>query len=473
MSLVQSSSARAVRRLVLGALNACEVKEGDSGAMAPALWDLAVDAQGSLTWEGCRLGDLARRYGTPLHVVSHAQLEKAWRCFHGAFASQYPRVSVAYSYKTNPLPAVLRALHDLGADAEVISHYELWLALQLGVPPERIIFNGPAKTPEALDLAVERGIKLINVDGEGEIPLIEASARRHRRRQQVGVRIVTSVGWSGQFGFRLADGSALAAFRTMLSCEHLDPCAIHLHLGTGVSDPELYFQASREAFVFASRLRREAGIEVRYFDLGGGFGVPTVRALSSMEQRYLDQGLPVRTPQAGDVPAAELYAKGIIALAREYLEGEGTAPPEIILEPGRALTSSAQCLLLSILSTKVGQDGIRFAIADGGRNLTVPLAYEYHALFAADRMHEAARSRHTICGPLCHPSDIVVAQRDLPELAAGDVVATMDSGAYFIPNQTNFSNPRPGAVMIEAGVPRLIRRREQFPDLMRLDELRD
>ena len=74
-----------------------------------------------------------------------------------------------------------------------------------------------------------------------------------------------------------------------------------------------------------------------------------------------------------------------------------------------------------------------------------------------------------MCGPLCHPADVVVAQRQLPRLAAGDLLAVMDAGAYFIPNQMNFSNPRPAVVMLADGVPRLIRERESFRDLVRLD----
>ncbi len=461
--------ARVVKRFVLGALNAYERREKTAGSLQPALWDLAANEGGGLCWEGAAFEDLAREFGTPLHVVSHARLAANWRQFHTAFATRYPRVAVAYSYKTNPLPGVLRALHALGADAEVISHFELWLALQLGVPAARIVFNGPAKTAEALDLAVQSGIKLINIDGEGEIARLEECAASHRREQAVGLRVITSVGWSGQFGFRLGDGSALAAFRRLAECAHLDPCALHLHLGTDIHDAGLYFAAAREVFAFARQLRAELGIQIRHVDLGGGFGVPTVRPMSSMELRYLDQGFPVQPPQPATLPQLADYAAGIARIALEHVALEQIEPPEIILEPGRALTSSAQCLLLRVLSAKAARDGARYAIADGGRNLGLPLAYEYHELFVANRMHEAATARHIVCGPLCHPSDVVVAQRALPRLVAGDLLAVMDAGAYFIPNQMNFSNPRPAAVMLVNGSPRLIRQREAFQDLVQLD----
>jgi diaminopimelate decarboxylase len=231
----------------------------------------------------------------------------------------------------------------------------------------------------------------------------------------------------------------------------------------------VYFEAGREVFAFAEQLAATLGVEIRHFDLGGGFGVPTVRPLSSMELRYLDQGLPVRPPRLADVPSMNDYAAGIVPIVEQYVQRRRIEPPELIFEPGRALTSSAQCLLLGVLSTKPAADGSRFAIADGGRNLTVPLGYEYHQLLVVNRSGHEPRTRHTVCGPLCHTSDIVAAQRELPQLRAGDVLAVMDAGAYFVPNQTTFSNPRPAAVMVEAGSARLIRRREDFADLLRLD----
>jgi diaminopimelate decarboxylase len=469
MNAGRGRPAQAVKRLVLGALNACERLDKVPATLDPQLWGMAVDGAGQLWWDGCCLEELAADFGTPLHVVSRKRLEADYRGFHGAFAARYPRVAVAYSYKTNPLPGVLQALHACGADAEVISHFELWLALELGVQPRHIVFNGPAKTAAALDLALRSGIKLINIDGEAEIARLEACALSHGRRQAVGLRVITSMGWSGQFGFRIADGSALAAFRRLRDCAHLDPCALHLHLGTDIHDAGLYFTAAREVFAFARQLRSELGLQIRHVDLGGGFGVPTVRPLSSLELRYLDQGLPVRPPQPAAQPRMEDYADGIVKVAEEHVALDGGEAPELIFEPGRALTSSAQCLLLRVLSSKSTSGGVHYAIANGGRNLAMPLAYEYHELFAANRMREPADTRHIVCGPLCHPSDVVVAQRQLPRLGAGDLLAVMDAGAYFIPNQMNFSNPRPAVVMLVDGAPRLIRQRESFQDLVRLD----
>ena len=153
-------------------------------------------------------------------------------------------------------------LHDAGALAEVISHFELWLAIELGVPAQRIIFNGPGKTRDAIEMAVHHGIGMINIDGLSEIDEIAQAARSAQRKQNVGVRVITSVGWSSQFGLSIASGSAMEAFRRIRQHEYLVPAGLHFHLGTGIRDVGIYLQAVREMLDFAQAVRSELGVEI-------------------------------------------------------------------------------------------------------------------------------------------------------------------------------------------------------------------
>jgi diaminopimelate decarboxylase len=263
-------------------------------------------------------------------------------------------------------------------------------------------------------------------------------------------------------------GEALRAFEMIKKCRHLKPVALHVHLGTGLRTPATHAQAAREAIEFAETLSSTLGIVLEHIDLGGGFGVPTVKPLSQIELRMLGAGYGVRPPATGFTIAE--FAAEICATLEKYSVGEPDRLPELILEPGRALTSAAQALLLRVLSVKPGDRDVRYAIADGGRNLTMPLAYEYHEVFVANKMQaQAPTAEQTVFGPLCHPADVVVASRELPVIEPGDVLAVMDAGAYFIPNQMTFSHPRPAALMITYGTPRLIREREAFKHVVEHD----
>src|SRR5690349_15688190 len=249
-----------------------------SGALSLGNWDLQTNERGHLVFSGVDAVELADIYGTPLHVVNQPRLVSDFQRFRDSFDRHWSNVAIGYSYKTNPLPGVIEVLHSIGAWAEVISEFELWLAFRLGVPADRIIYNGPAKSLTGLRLALTRGIRLINVDNAEEIEHIYRLRDHVPRKQNVGVRVVTSVGWSGQFGHRIVDGEARAAFARLSQMEHIAASGLHVHLGTGLRDVSTYLRAVREVLDFARSLKRDLGVSIRHFDFGGGFGVPTVRS---------------------------------------------------------------------------------------------------------------------------------------------------------------------------------------------------
>jgi diaminopimelate decarboxylase len=444
------------------------------GALHPRNWDLHTNAQGHLAFSGVDAVELAHTYGTPLHVIQRTRLSADFARFRDAFKQHWDDVAIGYSYKTNPLPGVLAVLHSLGAWAEVISEFELWLALKLDVNPERIIYNGPAKSISGLRLALSRGIRIINVDNAEEIEDIDRLREcvREPRKQNVGVRVVTSVGWSGQFGHKIASGEARAAFVRLSRMEHVAASGVHVHLGTGLRDVSTYLQAVREVLDFARELKRELGISISHFDFGGGFGVPTVRPYTEWDDRLMANGYPPRALDPAATPPIDAFAKGMSVLMRDYHGEAGTAgaPPMLILEPGRAITSQAQALLLRVLAVKEGDDKTFKVILDGGKNIALPTGYEMHELLPASSMHAEYDAVHSFFGPLCHPGDVLVRAKSFPRVHPLDVVALMDAGAYFIPNQMNFSNPRPAAVMVDTGEHWLVRTRESFEDVVRLDD---
>lgn len=437
--------------------------------LPPALWDCGVSAAGHLTIDGFDSAELARTHGTPLHIVSHARLIKNYQDFIGAFRRHYDRCVLATSYKTNPLPGVVAALHEAGTWAEAISAFELWLALKLGMAPERIILNGPGKGREAIDSAVANGIQSINLDNSEEIDWTANACARHGRRQNVGIRVIVPGGWTSQFGMSIADGEAEAACARIIGLDSLRMSGLHVHLGTGIKDVDTYGRALNEVVQFGRRMEDRHGVVIDYYDFGGGFAVPTVHTLDSWDVRMLDMGLPPRAAFPDACPSPEAYASSITSIVKSNHDRAGSAPPRIILEPGRAITSSAQTLLMSVITVKRAQHRRPLLIMDAGKHLTMPLGWEHHQMFAANRMHDTAEGMFDVYGPLCHPGDVIARAKTLPPLVAEDLLAVMDAGAYFIPNQMNFSHPRAGVVMLRDGAVTSIRRPERFEDIIALD----
>jgi diaminopimelate decarboxylase len=140
-----------------------------------------------------------------------------------------------------------------------------------------------------------------------------------------------------------------------------------------------------------------------------------------------------------------------------------------VLEPGRVVTSDAQVLLLGVGTVRERQGVGRFALTDGGA-MTVSMMFlsEWHAVFLANR-DAPADGTTSVFGRLPSPMDVVYRRLPVPRLREDDLLAVMDAGAYFTSTATNFGGPRPAVVLIDGGEARVVRRRETFEDLARVE----
>ena len=435
-----------------------------------SIWELEARA-GRLFLEDNDLPGLLAQYGSPLHVVHARALERNIDAFRGAPEGHHTRCDVFYSYKTNPVPAVLSYLHARGIGAEVISPYELWLALHLGVPPDRIIYNGPAKSDASIKDSIEREILLLNANHREEIDRIADIAQRLGKRARIGIRVATTLGWTGQFGVPIEHGEALAAYRAALARPELDVIGLHSHLGRHIENTALLAAYAREVLDFVDVLQRELRLSLSILDFGGSLEVPTVGDIGILEAGLNRTFLADLTPPN---PAQKLSIKGYICtltdVVTRHFVARGEPVPRICVEPGRALTGNTQLLLARVIETKVDREGLTYAILDAGINLAESVKYDYHQLFPANHYGAPVTTTYRICGPICTPGDVLYPAWDLPLLHRGDSVAIMDAGAYFVPFATSFSFPQPAIVMIEDGKVKLLRRAERFEDMLHLDE---
>lgn len=418
----------------------------------PERWSLEAERERGLLLEGLSLHGLLERYGSPLHVVHAARLAENVRAFQQPDQRAAAGCGIFYSYKTNPVPGVLSFLNERGVGAEVISPYELWLAERVGVPASRIVFNGPAKSDAVLARAIARGV-LVNLNHREEIAAAARVAARVGRQARVGLRVVCRRGWSGQLGLRIEGGEALRGFAEALAERRLRVVALHAHFGPPLGSAAALRRFLGELLDFCDRLHAGLGLDLELLDLGGGLAIPTVTPLGGKPSRLT-------------IPE---YVRSVVAHVARHFREAGRPQPRLALEPGRAVTASAQLLLARVLSVKATRRGHAYLMLDAGTNLAGALRFESHAILPVNRCGQAPSLRYTLAGPLCSPSDVLCSGVRLPELRPGDSLAIMDAGAYFVPYQTNFSFPRPAIVMVENGRARLLRRAERFQDLVAFD----
>ncbi len=435
-----------------------------------SMFGLQVGPSGRLHLRAVDLVELVAEHGSPLHVVDGDHLSCAASEALGPFRDpDRLGADIYYSYKTNPVPAVLRRLHDAGVGAEVISEYELWLALKLGVPGPRIIYNGPAKSGASLQLAIERDVRIINANSLGEIERIAAAADEVGRPAPLGLRVALPGGWGGQFGI-VGDIEGIAPEVTrIMADDRLRLDGLHVHRGITIRTADELTAHVEGLLSFTEELRQRTGWAPRLLDLGGSLADPMVSRFDPRQfrlNRFLGSDLlPPDPATALTVPDASQQAATMVA---DWADRVGVSSPAVVMEPGRALTGDTQFLLTSVLDVKTDTDPPH-AILDAGINLAEAVAGEYHQLFSASRPTAAAIRSYRLAGPICTPADVLYNSWRLHELAPGDVLAIMNAGAYLVPFSTVFSFPRPGIVECSGDTTTVIRSRETFDDIIALD----
>jgi diaminopimelate decarboxylase len=463
-----SELAQQSKALLKRGIRAAVASSARASQLPPEHWGLERGPQG-LRLQGLNLNDLAEKYGSPLHVVNAERLRRNALQYLAAPSRNTPAAEVFYSYKTNPVPGVLAELHRAGLGAEVISHYELWLALRLGVPAQRIVYNGPVKSTPSLELAIEQGIQLININHREEIAQVARVARTLGRRPRVGLRVTVGRGWSGQFGTPVAGGQALAAYREALDTGVLEVVALHAHRGGMLRTADEVLEFLEPALAFSDELSARLGLELEVLNLGGSLAVPSVRGLSERELRLNRSFMrELSAPELASSLSIGEYTRLVAECVVAHYRTRGRALPRVFLEPGRSVTSDAQLLLTRVQSIKAEGER-RYAILDAGINLAESCRSEYHQWFMATPAHNSREQSYALAGPICTPGDTLRWAIRLPTLRSGDCLAIMDAGAYFVPFSTSFSFPRPAIVMVDGGNVHSLRRAETFEDVVRLD----
>jgi len=210
------------------------------------------------------------------------------------------------------------------------------------------------------------------------------------------------------------------------------------------------------------REARMLGFAPTTIDIGGGFASRTSREFTSLEMLKYQAFGRLPAPSAPSADPCE-FIRFIAYAVHHAFAGERL--PEVIFEPGRCVTGPHQFLLLKVHAVKHRPGAGTWAITDGGLGtVTMPTYYEAHDVLPCTGVSRPRSEHITILGPGCFAGDIVYRNLPMPSLAPGDVIALMDTGAYFTALESNFGHPRPAIVSVGRNGKTLLRRRETFDD---------
>ena len=415
---------------------------------------------GQLHCEGVNLDELAGRAGTPLYVYSRRTFEHHYDRIVEAFAELSPLI--CYSIKSCGNLHILRLLAERGSGMDVVSGGELYRAKRAGVPMEKIVYAGVGKTDAEIREAIDAGIGWFNIESEAEFENIAAIARSMDRTARAALRVNPDVAdpkthaktttGKKETKFGVDIDRARRFFERYGGDQHLQLSAMHLHIGSPIYSPAPYVAAVEKALELIEQLRGR-GYTIDTIDIGGGFAADY---------------------ESGRSPGYQEYANAIVPLLRE-------SGLRVILEPGRTIAGNAGVLLTRVQYVKTGGSK-KFVIVDGGmQTLLRPSYYDaFHFIWPTRAAPEHTPPRRVadvekmrglepadVVGPICETGDVLAADRRLPPLVRGDLLAVFTAGAYGMVMSSNYNAfPRPAEVLVDGEHATVIRRRETYEDLV-------
>lgn len=345
-----------------------------------------------------------QRPPAPCLVFDPDRLEENFRTLRRAL----PLAEIYYAVKANPAPPVLERLVSLGSSFDAASFEEIEACLAAGARPGAISYGNTVKKATAIRAARAAGVDLFAFDSAEELRKLAENAPGARVYCRVSVEN-TGADWplAGKFG---ADLGLTRELMLRAGSLGLDPCGLSFHVGSQQTRTASYEAAiGRVAMLFTDLM--EAGLDLRLFNLGGGFPV-----------RYRDA-----------VPEIDAFAAAIMqAMTRHF----GNALPGMLIEPGRCLAADAGVIVSEVVlvSRRVRDDPLRWVYLDigrfGGLAETENEAIRYRISTAHDGGPDGPV---VIAGPTCDGADVLYQRTPyrLPlALAAGDRVLLHAAGAY-------------------------------------------
>jgi diaminopimelate decarboxylase len=397
--------------------------------------------------EDVPLVEIAEKYGTPCYVYSLATLKRHFEAFDSPFAEI--EHLTCFSVKACSNIAVLRLFANMGGGFDVVSGGELYRVIKAGGDPARVVYAGVGKTGEEIRYALESDILMFNVESEAELLAIDNLCSRMRKSARVALRVNPEVDpkthpyvatglREAKFGIDVE--RSLELYRRAQKMEYIEPVGVDCHIGSQLTKTAPFVEALERLAELTEKLR-QAGLKIKYLDLGGGLGISYSDEKPPLPKEYAD----------------------------EILKTAGSLDVTLILEPGRVIAGNAAVLLSRVLYIK-DTDEKRFVIVDAAMNDCIrPALYgAYHDIRpVAEPDEDAAPAEADVVGPICESADFLAKDRKLPELRQGELIAVMSAGAYCATMAGNYNaRPRAPEVLVSGKDAHLVRERETWKDLV-------
>lgn len=402
------------------------------------------------------LKEIADVHGTPCWVydadVIRSRVDRL---------SKFP--TIRYAQKANSNIHLLSLLRDLGVVVDAVSCGEIDRALAAGFSPSGdpagIVYASDILDRQALRRVVELGIP-VNVGSPQMLEQLGESSPAH----PVWLRVNPGFG----SGFSRKTNTGGENSKHGIWHEYISQCydivvkrglhlvGLHMHIGSGAD----FEQLGRVCDAMVEHVRR-CPIDIEAISAGGGLPAP-----------YRDDDQEIDVDRYFD-----LWSK-----AQRSIEDHLGHPVSLEIEPGRFLVANAGSLISEVRAKKQVGDN-QFVLVDAGFNdLMRPAMYgSFHeiSIIGSEGGQRNDHIKTVVAGPLCEAGDVftqepggLVTVQSLPDATVGDLAVFRDAGAYSASMSSNYnSRPLAPEVLIDGHQHRLIRRRQDYRDIIALEQI--
>lgn len=390
-----------------------------------------------------QLVELAEKFGTPLYVYHAEKIKEQYQTLEKAFSDTHARFFYACKALTNI--NILKYVESLGAGLDCVSINEVKLGLKAGFTPERILF-----TPNCVDFAeIEAGKNMgvnLNIDN---ISILEQFGNKFGGSYPICIRFNPHIMGGGHY--KMSTGHIDSKFgisvhqmrhiERIIKTTGLHVTGIHMHTGSDIKDVNVFLAGLEVMFEVAEHFP-----DLKFVDLGSGFKVPYHE--DDVRTDVFDLGAKV----------GEAFVK--------YTKEKGRQL-EVWFEPGKFLVSEAGYFITKCNVIKQTTATVFVGVNSGFNHLIRPMMYEaYHMIENISNPFGNPRI-YTVVGNICE-TDTFAWDRKLNEVREGDYLVFYNAGAYGFEMSSNFnSRLKPAEVLVKDGEALLIRKRDEFEDLLK------
>jgi diaminopimelate decarboxylase len=394
--------------------------------------------------EKLSINNIVKKNKTPFYLYSENQIINNYLKFEKKFRKTNP--IVCFAAKSNSNVAILKILGKLGAGADVVSGGELLKALKAGIKANKIVFSGVGKTEDEIKIAINKKILLINCESESEAKLVNKIAKKLKKKVSIGFRLNPNV--DAKTHKNISTGKAENKFglsiknfksfnKTLPIYKNIKLDALSVHIGSQILIDAPY----KKTLNVMSKLIKELNLNLKFVDLGGGFGI-----------NYSRKDRPINLNR---------YSALVYNFSKKL-------NCKIIFEPGRSIVGDTGILLSKVQYIKNGAKK-KFIILDVGMNdFMRPALYDAkHTIIPVSKVKSKVKGLIEFVGPICESTCKFGIYKNYQKIKENDYVVITDVGAYGASLSSNY-NTRPliAEVLVNKNKLRYIRKKQNLIKLI-------